>query len=137
MKRMEYIERRENLEAEIKNLRRKEEELDKMQSECKHEIVIVLDEHNCYSIEAKCLFCGRMFYDPRALREVGKTINMNTYQAPILFLRPDEKYQIVRKMFEKLDSENLEISQIANIIKEELKKEHEELISIYQGLINP
>ena len=51
--------------------------------------------------------------------------------------RENLEAEMVRKKFEKLDSENLEISQIANIIKEDLKKEHEELISKYQGLINP
>ncbi len=61
----------ENIKALNQILERENARLKSLQEECNHDIIIVADILSPgYSIEAKCLFCGKHFSSPHSLREL-------------------------------------------------------------------
>ena len=103
------ISRSEELRKELSMLEKKKEELkvelEILQEDCEHSIIIVTNVNPGYSIRARCLFCGKRYYIPHELREIPNHIDLDAY-----------KYNCFRHVF--LDREIYDI--ITNRAKEYL-----------------
>lgn len=121
------MKRAEELEELLKPLYILEKEKEKIQRECKHSIVIIIDEYNSYSIDAICMFCGKTFGSNRELYGERSIIDASEYcfrfgkDYVISYIK--ELYNIIICSSSKLSS-----SEIANKIKEGLEEEYRETI---------
>lgn len=122
MNRIDAINRIENLEKKIEELREKERELDIVRYNCKHDIVVVVETWGCYLVGAKCLICGKRFNDSRSLRDVRKIINMSKYSDDNDLFATD-KYMLVKEKYIDIVTKNPDLSdeEIVELIKKELK----------------
>ena len=96
MEKMRAIIRRENIEGKINRLN---EEINKIQSECEHGIIIMFRCSNYYWVDAKCLFCGKKMEDCYVLRKKEECV----INADIEYLKTNKnKYNIVREKYAQI-----------------------------------
>ena len=107
---------------------------DKMLSEfrykCLHEI-IVIPVPISYCSNRKCLLCGK---EDVYLGAVGdNTILIYNYKSKYIYgLSSESRFEIVKKLFIKIASENpdMELSQVAKAVQEEIDYETSEFIEL-------
>lgn len=97
------------------------------ESECKHSIVIIINDYNSYSIDAICMFCGKTFGSNRELYRERSIIDASEY---CLHFGKNYVISYVKKLYVRItySSSNLSSFEIANKIKEGLEEEYRETI---------
>lgn len=101
--------------------------------ECKHSVVIVTDNDNCYSIDAICMFCGKTFGNNRELYGERSIVDTSEY---CLHFGKNYIISYVKKLYDRIicSSSNLSSFEIANKIKEGLKEEYGETIKKLENI---
>lgn len=81
---IDNISRSEELYDELAILEKKKEELktelEKLQENCEHSIIIVARVNPGYAVWAKCLFCGKYYNIPHELRKIPNHIDLEAYK---------------------------------------------------------
>lgn len=116
MEKMRVITQRESIEGKIHKLK---QELNQIQSECSHKIIIMYKCSNYYWIDAKCLFCGKKIEDVYVLKKK----EIRVINADVEHLKSNEiKYNVVKQKYEKISEKHpdWEEEQIVAKINKEL-----------------
>lgn len=97
------------------------------ENECKHSVVIIINDYNPYSIDAICMFCRKTFASNRELYAERSIINASEY---CLHFGKDYVILYIKKLYDRIicSSSNLSSFEIANKIREGLKEEYGETI---------
>ena len=134
MKDLEIMHRMENLEEQLKLLKELESKKEELEKNCKHNIIVVTSEDNCYSINAKCLFCGRKFESSRALYEYEAVVDISEYYC--VFWNDEKMISEVKKMYNDIlsQNENLQPAEISEIIRERFKENYYETKVILEDI---
>lgn len=117
MEKMKCITRSQAIEKKINELK---EELNQIQRECKHEIIIMYKCSNYYWIDAKCLFCGKKMEDGYVLKQK----EIRVINADIEGIKSNQdKYEIIKEKYMAISEINpdLEEQQIVAQINKELQ----------------
>ena len=111
--RLATLERAEYLERELKQLKLLKSEDTKRKKNCKHDVVVVAKLSDAYHMEAKCLYCGKLFHKPEDLRNVGSILRMFQFKWEV---SAEAKYQFGAELLKK------ELKLFPNLSDEELVK---------------
>lgn len=95
--------------------------LERMQNNCNHEIVIVASANPGYSVEAKCIFCGKHFTSPHDLRELpNKSLLEACYSNKFEGYSKDEIYSSITRKANSIARKNSNIT--IDELRDELQK---------------
>lgn len=98
----------ENKEKELKT------ELEKLQEDCKHSIIIVARVNPGYAVWAKCLFCCKYYEIPHEVREIpNQAYNYKKFK---YFHSDREIYSIITNKAKKYLSK-IQICNLNNLLK--------------------
>lgn len=127
MKDSEIMKRIEELNELLKPLYILEKEKEKIESECKHSVVIITNNYNSYSIESICMFCGKRFGSNRELYGERSIIDVSEY---CLHFGKNYVLSDVKELYDKIicSSPDLSSYEIANKINKSLKEKYGETI---------
>lgn len=123
MKRIEMqriMEDVEGLEVIVKKAEKSRQQLMKIREECSHDIVVLSDFWGGNDINAKCIFCGKEFFDKRELSKTSKVVDMTGIDK----LMRDDKYELAINVCKRM----LALKPIVTVelIVEELEEEIKE-----------
>lgn len=126
MKDLEIMIRMEKVEKQLEQLENLEREKEQLIDDCKHNIIVVTSVNNCYSVEARCLFCGRRFESNRALYDYEEIVDISEYYC--IFWNDDKMVLEVKEIYKDIISQNekLEPNEISKMIKERFKDKYYE-----------
>lgn len=112
---IDNIFRFEELCNELAMLEKKQKELktelEKLQEDCEHSIIIVAKVNPGYAVWAKCLFCNKHFYTPHELRDIPNHILLEAWKYDKLkYYSDDEKYSIITSKAKEFVEEDTTIT---------------------------
>lgn len=124
MKDLDIMTRMEKVEEQLEKLRNFEREQEQLTDGCKHNIIVVTSSNNCYSVEARCLFCGRRFKSNRALYDYEGIVDISEYYC--IFWDTDKMILKVKEIYKDIVSqnENLTPKEISKMINEKFKEKY-------------
>lgn len=110
----------ENLETILKKAEKSRQELMQIREECSHEIVVLSDFWGGNDINAKCIICGKEFFDKRELSKASKIVDMTG----IANLMRDDKYEVAINAYRRALALNpgVTVEQIVKEIEDEIKE---------------
>ncbi len=109
---IDNISRSEELCNELAIIEKKKRELktelEKLQENCEHNIIIVARVNPGYEVWSKCLFCGKYYNVPHELREIPNHIVLDAYNYKRFkcFYSDEEIYSIITNKAKEYLSEN-------------------------------
>lgn len=117
--RLLYIEA--SLKLAKKDYEKEFSRLEELQENCKHELVIVASANPGYSVEAKCIFCGKHFTSPHDLRELpNKSLLEACYFNKFEGYSKDEIYSSITRKANSIARKNSNIT--IDELRDELQK---------------
>lgn len=90
MNRTQMVQKVEELELVLKKAEKSRQTLMQIREDCPHEIVVLSDFWGCNDINAKCIICGKEFFDKRELNKTSKIVDMTGIDK----LMRDDKYEV-------------------------------------------
>lgn len=130
---IEIMNRMEEIEEQLKPLYELKKEKEKLKDDCKHNIVVVTEIDNCYSVEAMCLFCGRRFCSNRELYDY-EILDISDYYC--VFWDSGKMLEEAKGRYKEivLQNENLQPKEISNMLGEIFKHRYQETKEIIESI---
>lgn len=134
MRDLEIMNRMNEIEEQLKPLYELEKEKEKLKDGCKHNIVVVTEVNNCYSINAICLFCGRRFLSNRELYDYGIVIDISDYYC--VFWDAEKMVEEMKDLYKEIvfQNESLEPKEIASVLEKRFKQKYQATKEILEGI---